>query len=188
MVFCVTRAGFAPRLASESVEAGQSRLEKILLLIESCRYSIHDLSRAIAKRKGESFRMNMPFELGLDMGRRRAPDERTNNKKFLIFENRPYELKKCLSDLSGVDVAYHKEDFVRVLKNVRDFLRVEAGRQLPGPAALEGEYYTFQGWMTEKKISEGHTAKEATEIPTQERLEEMKNWMAAGRPDVFVLN
>ncbi len=186
MIFCVIRAGLTPRLASERLEAGESRLEKILLLIENCKYSIHDLSRAIAKEEGEAQRMNMPFELGLDMGRRRAPDPETNDKRFLIFENSPYELKRSLSDLNGVDVAFHKCDFLIVIKKLRDFLRVEAGCSLPGASALEGDYYTFLGWMTEKKIDEGHTEKEAKELPTQERLDEMVAWMTLGRPEEFL--
>lgn len=185
MLFCVVRSGLTPRLSSERLEAGESRLEKILELIQTCRFSIHDLSRGVASKKGEALRMNMPFELGLDMGRRRAPDAETNNKRFIVFENHPYELKKCLSDLNGVDVAFHRNDFLLVLRNLRDFIRVEAEKVLPGPSALEGEYYTFQGWMTEKKIYEGHTEDEAKELPTQERLEEMNNWVALGKPTDF---
>lgn len=185
MIFCVVRAGMTPRLASESLEAGQNRLEKILQLIEDCKYSIHDLSRAVAKRKGEAFRMNMPFELGMDLGRRRAPGSDKADKKFVVFELSPYELKRCLSDLNGVDVQFHRNDFEQVLKKVRDFLRVEAGRALPGASALAGEYYTFLGWMTEKKISEGHTEDEAKDLPTQERLDEMFKWNDLGRPIVY---
>lgn len=185
MLFCVVRAGLAPRLASERLEAGESRLEKILELIESCKYSIHDLSRAVATEAGEIFRMNMPFELGLDMGRRRAPDTETNDKKFLIFELKPYELKRGLSDIAGADVEFHRNDFQLVLKKLRDFLRVEAGCELPGATALKDEYALFLGWMTEKKIHEGHTEAEALELPTQERLDEMHKWMLLGRPDEF---
>ncbi len=129
--------------------------------------------------------MNMPFELGLDMGRRRAPDPETNDKKFLIFEREPYELKRCLSDINGVDVAFHRNDYQLVFKRLREFLRVEAGRDLPMPAKLKIDYDTFQGWMTEKKISEGHAENEALELSTQERLDEMFKWMALGRPAVF---
>ena len=185
MIFCVVRAGMTARLASESLEAGQSRLEKIISLIENCKYSIHDLSRAVSKKKGEAFRMNMPFELGLDMGRRRAPDNLRSDKKFVVFEHVPYELKRCLSDLNGVDVQFHRSNVDQVLKKVKDFLRVEAGRPLPGAAALEQEYYTFLGWMTEKKIFEGHTEDEAKDLPTQERLDEMVGWNALNRPSVY---
>lgn len=186
MLFLIIRAGLRPRLASERLENGESRLDKILSLIEQCKYSVHDLSRSVARKDGDLFRMNMPFELGLDMGRRRAPDPETSDKKFIIFEQNPYELKRCLSDLGGVDVEFHRNDFRTALLKLRNFLRVEAACQLPGVSAIEGDYVTFQGWMTEKKIHEGHTEREALNLPTQERLDEMKAWMEAGRPTSFV--
>ena len=137
-------------------------------------------------KEGETFSMYMPFELGLDMGRRRAPDPETDDKKFIIFEREQYELKRCLSDLSGVDVDHHRNDYRIAIRKLRNFLLVEAGCPMPGPSALEGEYYTWQAWMTEKKIFEGHSEDEAKEIPTRERLEEMAIWMQFGRPVLFV--
>lgn len=185
MVFCIVRAGLEPRLASERLEGGESRLEKILELIETCRFSIHDLSRSISSAAGEAQRMNMPFELGLDMGRRRAPDVQTNNKKFLIFEKNKFDLKRALSDLAGTDAAYHENDFQLVMRKVRNFLTVEASRTMPGATLLAGEYYDFLGWMTELKIYEGNTEDEAKNLPTSERLGALKLWMDLGRPSVF---
>lgn len=182
MIFCVVRAGLTPRLATERLEGGESRLDKIIELISACQYSIHDLSLAYSSKADEPFRMNMPFEFGLDLGRRRAPDPETNNKKFLIFERNLRELKPCLSDIDGFDIEHHKNDFSIVIEKVRNFLRIEANRNLPGPSKIQGDYITFQGWMTEKKIHEGHTEKEALRVPTQERLQEMKIWMNEGMP------
>ena len=105
-----------------------------------------------------------------------------DQKKFIIFENEQYDLKESLSDLAGTDVEYHKNDVQLVIKKLRNFLRVEVGCELPGATRLLGEYSTFLGWMTENKILEGHTEEEALELPTQERLDEMCNWVASGRP------
>ena len=66
ILFCVVVMGFEPRLASERNDSGETRLDKIRSIIEGSKYSIHDLSRCQAKRKGEMFRLNMPFELGID--------------------------------------------------------------------------------------------------------------------------
>ena len=186
MIFCVVRAGLIPRLATERLEGGESRLDKIIEIIGACRYSIHDLSLAHASKANEAFRMNMPFEFGLDLGRRRAPDLQTNNKQFLIFERNPYELKRCLSDIAGFDIEHHKNDFMILIEKLRNFLVIEGGRNLPGPAKIQGDYITFLGWMTEKKIHEGHTELEALKIPTQERLQEMTIWMNSGMPVGYV--
>ena len=186
IMFCIVYAGLKPRLATESLESGESRLDKIIELISSCALSVHDLSRCKTEKEGEFFRMNMPFEFGIDMGFRRSPDKRTDRKKFIIFEKEQYDLKKALSDIAGFDVEFHQGNFQLVIKKLRNFLRVVVGRELPGEKKLYSEYSTFLGWMTEKKISEGHTKEEAIELPTQERLDEMFEWMERGRPSELV--
>ena len=93
----------------------------------------------------------MPFEFGIDMGFRRSSDKRTDGKKFIIFEKDQYNLKEALSDLAGSDVEFHKDDPQLVIKKLRNFLSVEVGCALPGKTKLETDYYTFMGWMTEKK-------------------------------------
>jgi hypothetical protein len=95
-IFCVVYFGFAPRLANERVDSGENRLDKIVEMIRGSRYSIHDLSRCRSDGAGEFFRMNMPFEFGVDMGFRRSGESRFANKKFLIFEREQYDLKRAL--------------------------------------------------------------------------------------------
>ena len=186
IMFCIVYAGLKPRLATERLESGENRLDKIIELISSCAISVHDLSRCKAEKVGEFFRMNMPFEFGIDMGFRHSPDKRTDRKKFIIFENEQYDLKKALSDIAGFDVEFHQNDFQLVIKKLRNFLKVEVNCTLPGEKKLKSEYSTFLGWMTKKKILEGHTEKEALELPTQERLNEMFEWMKGGCPSELV--
>ncbi|PZQ96913.1 MAG: hypothetical protein DI533_15240 [Cereibacter sphaeroides] len=182
MLFCITYAGLNARLATESLEAGENRLDKIYSLARGARYSIHDLSRCQSRAAEEYARMNMPFELGLDVGIRRTAHDLPSPKKFLIFERRPYELKRTLSDLAGQDVDAHHDNYQEVIRKTRDFLKVEAQRNLPGTARIIADYETFQAWMIEKKLGEGHAEKDAMRLPTSERLEEMRAWVAAGKP------
>ena len=184
-LFCVVYFGFTPRLANERLETGENRLDKIVEMIKCSKYSIHDLSRCHATEPGESFRMNMPFEYGIDVGFRRSGRRPFGQKKFLIFEGKQYDLKAALSDIAGQDVEFHDYEYETVIRKVRDFFRVEAGVTPPGPSMLVSDYATFQGWMIEKKIYEGHSEGEALNVPTRERLDEMKRWNALGRPDVF---
>jgi hypothetical protein len=61
----LTVLGFVPR-ATLGIPSGARRLERILSLIHSCRYSVHDLSRVQLDRHApRTPRFNMPFELGL---------------------------------------------------------------------------------------------------------------------------
>ena len=129
--------------------------------------------------------MNMPFEFGLDFGFRRSPGGAYERKKFLVFEEKQYDLKQALSDLAGTDVAFHERKYEKIIQHARNFFRVEAGIKAPGVKRIIGDYVTFQTWLMEKKISEGHSEEEARQLPVSERLEEIRIWMASGSPAEF---
>lgn len=131
--------------------------------------------------------MNMPFELGMDFGFRRSAGETYKDKKFLIFEENQYELNQSLSDLSGTDIEHHRGDYQELIAKTRNFFKVEAGIDAPGPRKIIGDYATFQEWLLKKKISEGHSEEDAKRIPTTERLDEMRAWIGLGNPTEFVL-
>jgi hypothetical protein len=61
----LTAFGFLPR-ATLGVPRDTRRLERIFNLIQSCEYSVHDLSRIeLDRHPPRAPRFNMPFELGL---------------------------------------------------------------------------------------------------------------------------
>ena len=64
LLFTVLFLGYNPRIASERFDSGEARITKICNLITCSRYSIHDISRIQSSKKGEYYRLNMPFELG----------------------------------------------------------------------------------------------------------------------------
>ena len=68
LLFTTIYCKFNPRIALEKFDSGEVRLEKIIQLIQDSKYSIHDLSRAKSSKKNEYYRLNMPFEIGLDFG------------------------------------------------------------------------------------------------------------------------
>ena len=117
-IFCVTYFGFLPRLASERLEAGENRLDKIVGMILNSKYSIHDLSRCRAEKAGDFLRMNMTFEYGIDVGFRLSGSDRLRNKNFLIFERHQYDLKRALSDIAGQDVEHHSDNYETVIRKV----------------------------------------------------------------------
>lgn len=55
-------------MAAERLNSGETHFCKIVEPVRKSKYAIHDLSRIKAKRAGEYFRLNMPFELGLNVG------------------------------------------------------------------------------------------------------------------------
>lgn len=186
MMFCVVYFGLTPRLASESNDSGENRLEKIRGLIEGSKYSIHDLSRCQAKYVGEHFRLNMPFELGIDFGCRQYYGGNRDSKRFLILEEKQYRFQAALSDISGSDINAYGDDAQlapqNAVKHVRNWLVSEAGVDPAGTKKVLGKYADFQEWYWERKLEQGASEDEITEYPTSELLAEMFRWMESGQP------
>src|SRR5437870_3563281 len=86
LVFTVLYLRLNPRIALERSDSGEVRIEKIIELIEQSKFAIHDLSRCRAKERGELFRLNMPLELGLDIGCKRFKSGKWQHKRCLILE------------------------------------------------------------------------------------------------------
>lgn len=68
VIFCTIDLGFTPRIALERLDSGETRVAKIVELIEASKYAIHDLSRLKANRAGEfpsehAFRTRLGYRL-----------------------------------------------------------------------------------------------------------------------------
>ncbi len=135
IVFCIYRLGFQPRIASERLDGNEPRIEKIIELIEDSKYGIHDLSRIKARKAGELFRLNMPLELGIDLGCKRFRGAPWSDKKCLIMETERYRYQAALSDLSNSDIVAHGDEPLEAFTAVRDWLDQEARLDADGPRA-----------------------------------------------------
>ena len=182
ILFCVVYLGFVPRLARERSDSSEMRIEKITGLIEASLYSIHDLSRCVAKKRGEHFRLNMPFELGIDWACRRYFGDGREAKRFLILEEKPYRYQVALSDISGCDIQYHAANFQQAVRKVRNWLVSEAGIAADGAARILARYTDFQGWYFEKQLAAGFSDDDIKDYETSELLTAMIEWTEAGQP------
>jgi hypothetical protein len=99
-----TAFGLWPRATLE-IPGGARRLDRILDLIKSCRYSLHDLSGVeLDVRRPATPRFNMPFELGLAV----AWDKLNPGRHvWFVLEAKGRRLQKSLSDTGGTDVYVH---------------------------------------------------------------------------------
>lgn len=84
LLFVVAFLGFNPKLASERSDSFESRVHKICGLIYTSKFSIHDLSLLQSSRENEFYRLNMPFELGIDYGCMSFAKGRWGEKRCLI--------------------------------------------------------------------------------------------------------
>lgn len=185
ILFTIVRLGLKPRLASESTDGGEVRLDKIRDLIEASKFSIHDLSRCISTRAGEHFRLNMPFELGIDYGCRHYFGQGRHAKRFLILEEKRYRYQAALSDISGCDIEAHGGDHQKAVKKVRNWLVSNAGTDNIGAKKILNDYADFQEWYVEMHLAAGADEDDIFEYPTSEFLDGMTKWMEEGRPVTF---
>ena len=183
MLFCIVYLGLNPRLATESGDSAENRLQKICGLIEQSRYSIHDLSRAQATKKGQHFRLNMPFELGIDYGYRRYFAKNKAHKKILILEEKRYRHQISISDLAGCDLEIHEGSFQVAIRKVRNWLVNEAGiAGAPGPGRILNAYTDFQDWHYQAQLHAGFSDEDIQDYPIRELLDSMKKWISSGQP------
>jgi hypothetical protein len=124
-IAAISAFGFIPRATIEIPFSGR-RLDRILGLIEECRYSVHDLSRVQLDRTPPSTpRFNMPFELGLIAGLDRA---RQRGRAWAVCESEVHRIQKSLSDLNGTDVYIHDGTIRGVFRECGNIF-VGSGRQ-----------------------------------------------------------
>jgi len=169
-------------LARERADSGESRLAKIEEFIEGSRYSIHDLSRCQAATAGEYYRLNMPFELGIDHACRKYFGQGRDTKKILILEEQRHRYKAALSDLSGCDVEAHGGQFDIAVRKVRNWLVNEAGALARGAGLILRKYVSFQEWNYKRQLLAGFSDEDIQDYPTKELLDAMVEWVAAGEP------
>ena len=114
--------GLVPRVALE-LPGGKRRLDRIVELILSCRYSFHDLSRVeLDLRRPQTPRMNMPFELGLTV---MAAYHNPKRHTWCMFEKDYRRVLKSLGDLAGSDVYSHNGRPSGVLREIANALVLE---------------------------------------------------------------
>ncbi|CAN7343515.1 hypothetical protein [Pararhizobium sp. LjRoot238] len=181
LLFTVLYLDMIPRIALERLDAGEARFSKIVELIGACKYGIHDLSRAKAQKRGEYYRMNMPFELGLDIGAKLFGEVQFSDKITLILEEERYRHQATISDLSNADIAVHGNEPEEVVKVVRDWLSHAANLRADGPSAIWGAFIEFMAHNYDALKQRGYSDKDIGRVPIPELIENMSIWTAGRR-------
>lgn len=145
LVFTIHDSGFKPRCSLEGLDSGEVRISKIIRLLKSCRYAVHDLSRTEPDPKTKLPRFNMPLELGLDLGLRHSEHQALSQKKCLVLDRRRYRYQKFISDIAGQDPRSHDLKVPKLITVVRDWLRSESGRStVPTAPSIVNRYSLFE--------------------------------------------
>lgn len=179
MLFALVYLGFNPRIASERSDSGESRIDKICDLIRESKYSIHDLSRLKASEVGEFYRLNMPFELGVDYGSRRFGTSSVKSKKFLILEKERYDYMRALSDLSGVDIKSHKDNPSTMVRVVRDwFIETVGLKRVDSTNKIWDHFTDFALDFYDARKEDGFTDEDLNMMPVPEYIDFIRDWVS----------
>lgn len=177
VLYAIIDLGFTPRIALESLDSGMPRFDKILRLIEESRYAIHDLSRIQAATAGEYYRLNMPFELGLDVACRHFKSGKWREKKCLILERERFRYQAGLSDVAGSDIAVHGDVPFKAMSAVRDWLNTEAELRAPGSDAIFGRFSDFMAQNYDTLVARGYSTAAIEGLPVAELIDDATRWV-----------
>lgn len=184
LLFTIRYCRLNPRIASERMDSGEIRFDKILEIIQESKFSIHDLSRVKADEAGEYYRMNMPLEIGLDFGCKEFhPDPKYRQKKSLILEGERFSLHKALSDLSGADVKCHHNQAEKMVESVRSWLVEIDLQRVPGPNLIWDDFNFFNADLYSQFSKNGFKNAQIDRLPIPEFLDFMDYWLKAKRED-----
>lgn len=181
ILFVILYLGLRPRIALERLDSGRPRIEKIVSLIGESKYAIHDLSRLKAAKADEYYRLNMPFELGLDVGCRLFGGGIWSEKKCLILEAERFRYQAAISDVSGSDIAVHGNEPFEAARQVRDWLNNEAALRAPGPSRIWDRFTDFTAENYAALKANGHSDRDIERLPVAELMVGMEDWVAARR-------
>ena len=182
LIFTVLECGLEPRLALEEADSGLVRVHKIRDLIQSCRFSIHDISRMEPLRDGGLPRFNMPFELGLDLGCRYYGGERLARKQCLILERESYRYQRVLSDIAGNDIRAHSGDPATLVAEVRNWLKVATRGSLPSGGELWAQYGLFRDDLESTFQRLHYSERDIQSLEIVEYIDLVKDWQVR-RPE-----
>lgn len=181
-LFTLIFLGFEPRI-SQTVSSGTSRISQIQRHIRESKYSIHDLSRSRAMKKGELPRFNMPYELGLDIGCYEYGARRMKQKKILILETERYHYKKVLSDIAGQDIEDHNNDPRTLVVKIRNwFSTLDSINKTVGAGAIWNAYNQFTADLTTELKAEDYTDEDIKNMPINDFIKFSKDWIETFNP------
>lgn len=180
LLFTVVFLGFSPKIASERSDSGEARLNKICEFINDSKYSIHDISRIKSSDKDELFRMNMPFELGIEYGCRHFSSSHLKEKRCLVLETEKYRFIEALSDLSGSDIKSHNDEPAAIVAAVRNwFIETVGLRNVKSPTVIWYQFNDFMADFYTKRESEGFTDEDLNMMPVPEFIDFIREWCGA---------
>jgi hypothetical protein len=137
LVFSVAAHGLVPRSAQETEGDPEPRFARVLQLISSCKYSIHDISRSKGEGAENLGRFNMPLELGMAAAFRFEREGSGRPHRWLALVPEGYGYQQFISDLAGFDPARHDSSVPSIIREGSAWLRTLDDALESAPSAAD---------------------------------------------------
>jgi hypothetical protein len=135
-----------------------------------------------AAEVGEIYRLNMPFELGIEYGCRLFGSSRHHGKKCLVLEKDQYEFQKAISDLSGIDIKHHNNEPVGMVRAVRNWFVETVGlRHVHSAARIWYRFTDFASDFYDARVRDGFTDEDLNIMPIPEYVDFIQTWVAKSK-------
>ncbi|MEP7107656.1 MAG: hypothetical protein ABI760_06725 [Ferruginibacter sp.] len=145
IIFAIHYTGFIARCALEVIDSGSTRLNKIIRIIEQCKYGIHDISRIELSAGKNLPRFNMPYECGLFWGCLHYGNKAQKGKRIIVLDSEAGRYRDSISDISGQDIQVHHNSPEIMIDKIRVWLNIGSGKtNIPGGKAIWEYYQQFQ--------------------------------------------
>lgn len=177
LIFTILYLGYTPKIATERSDSGEARINKIRELIEQSKLSIHDLSRIRSAKRDEFYRMNMPFELGVDIGCRFFKEGRARDKKCLVLEKEKYRYQKALSDMSGSDIKNHNDEPEELVRQVRNWFVENEIQHADSGTKIWETFNEFMADFYQKRQDERFKDRDLEMMPLPEYVRFIQEWL-----------
>ncbi|HEV7484762.1 MAG TPA: hypothetical protein VGQ65_03700 [Thermoanaerobaculia bacterium] len=147
IMFAIHDCGFFARSALEEQDSSAVRFQKIVRIIRTSQFAIHDISRVQLDSVTRLPRFNMPLELGLFLGAKEFGDAEQSAKHSLVLDRTPYRYQKFCSDIAGQDIEAHANKPAKAIELVRNWLSGPANeRGSRSRAARSSRPATLNSW------------------------------------------
>lgn len=143
IIFSIIDCGFNPRCTLEVDDSSINRLNRILKIIENCKYGIHDISKTSLDAINKLPRFNMPLELGLFLSAKHFGQKKQTNKNCIVLDKDQYRYQKFISDISGMDIKAHCNEVEKVIPLVRNWLSSYSKEMIPSGSKMSKRYIEF---------------------------------------------
>lgn len=121
LAFAIVATGLLPLCALDLTVPDRPRLQAIVEAIDSCDFSVHDLSRASGFGEENLARMNMPLEMGMALFHALRTQHVDHRCAFFVSDSHTY--KRFASDLAGLDPVVYGDSVELLVAKTSDWLR-----------------------------------------------------------------